>query len=89
MNPVRYRRAPHAIWRASRAFLVAAVPPAPPTRVGGSAAQVWQALAEPATLDELAATLSAATGAEPGMVRADVAALVEQLVPLGLVEVVQ
>lgn len=88
MNDIRYGRAPRAVWRASRSFLVAAVPPAPPTRVVGSAAQVWQALAEPKTLDELAATIAAATGAAPEQVRADLAALIEQLLPLGLVEVV-
>ena len=89
MNPIRYRRAPQAIWRASRSFLVATVPPSPPTRVAGSAAQVWRALAEPTTLDELAEALSTATGAPYAQVRADVSELVEQLVPLGLVEVVQ
>lgn len=49
---------------------------------------MWHALAEPKTLDEMAATLAAATGASPGQVRADLAALIEQLLPLGLVEVV-
>jgi hypothetical protein len=56
--------------------------------VTGSAAHVWAALAEPATLDDLAASISAAIGVAPEEVRADVSALVEQLVPLGLVEVV-
>lgn len=88
MNPVRYQRAERAIWRSSQTFLVAAVPPAAPTRVTGSAAHVWAALAEPATLDDLAAIISAAIGVAPEQVRADVSALVEQLVPLGLVEVV-
>ena len=88
MNPVRYRRAPRAIWRASASFLVAAVPPSPPTRVAGSAASVWAALADAVTLDELASALAAATGAPLALVHADVAALVEGLLPLGLVEVV-
>jgi hypothetical protein len=67
---------------------VAAVPPAPPTTIGGSAAQVWHALAEATTLDDLAAVLAAASGTPHEQVRTDVAALLERLVPLGLVEVV-
>lgn len=83
-----YRRSPRAVWRASTAVLVAAVPPNSPTRVVGSAALVWSHLADPITLDELVERLARATGAAGATVRGDVAALLAQLEPLGLVEVV-
>lgn len=83
-----YRRAPAAVWRSSRQFLVAAVPPAPPTRVAGSAGLVWAQLAEPVSLDELVARLLRVATAVPAVqLRTDVAALLAQLEPLGLVEV--
>ena len=49
---------------------------------------MWHALAEPTTLDDLAARLAAASGASHEQVHADVVALIERLLPLGLVEVV-
>lgn len=88
MSVPLYLRAHRAVWRASGSFLVASVPPAAPTTIGGSAAQVWHALAEPTTLDDLAARLAAASGASHEQVHADVVALIERLLPLGLVEVV-
>lgn len=87
MSDVRYRRSPHAVWRASASFLVAAVPPHPPTRVGGSASAVWALLAEPSSVDDVVQLLVAATGAPRDQVHSDVAALVADLLPLGLVEV--
>lgn len=84
-----YRRAPAAVWRASRQFLVAAVPPAPPTRVSGSASLVWAHLAEPVTIDDLVAQLNAVVDAPAEQLRANVEALLAQLQPLGLVEVHQ
>jgi hypothetical protein len=82
-----YRRAPGAIWRATGHFLVAALPPASPTRVAGSAALVWTQIAEPLTLDEIVGRLADAAGAPAAQVRHDVEALFAELVPLGLVEV--
>ncbi|MDP2292809.1 MAG: PqqD family protein [Actinomycetota bacterium] len=84
-----YRRSPRAVWRASKGMLVAAVPPNPPTRIAGSAALVWSQLAEPVTLDELVDRLARRTGVLPEALRSDVAALLAQLQPLGLVEVVR
>jgi len=82
-----YQRSPRAIWRATRQLLVAAVPPHPPTRIGGSAALVWAHLAEPVTVDALVARLADDAAAAPEVVRADVLALLAQLEPLGLLEV--
>jgi len=87
MNEPRYRRNPLAVWRASRWFLVAAVPPALPTRVGGSAAAVWHALGAEVTLAQLVQLVSTEVGAPADTIAADVRALLAQLQPLGLVEV--
>lgn len=84
----RVRRSPRAIWRASSQVLVAAVPPRSPTRVGGSAALVWRHLQEPVTLDELCELVAADAGVPTERVHADVVALIDQLLPLELVEVV-
>lgn len=83
---VRYRRSPAAIWRASAAVLVAAVPPHAPTRMSGSAPLVWRHLESPIGLDELAAVLSSQTGGDEVAIRTDLQVLVDALVPLGLVE---
>ena len=88
MTATRYRRHPSAIWRATRSFLVAALPPAPPSRVVGSAAAIWNALEAPRTLDDVVDDLVVATGAERATISRDVTALVGELVHLGLVEVV-
>ena len=87
MSEPRYRRNPLAVWRASRWFLVAAVPPALPTRVGGSAAAVWHALAAEVTLAQLVQQVSAEVGAPADTIAADVRAMIDELVPLDLVEV--
>ena len=81
-----FQRSARAVWRASSGFLVAAVPPSPPTRMAGSAAAVWQRLAEPVSLEELVAGLAAGLGAPAQQIRADVQLLLDALVPLGLVE---
>ena len=88
MEPTRYQRSPHAVWRASASFLVAAVPPRPPTRIAGSASVVWALLAAPRTVDEVVRELTAVADTSPQQLHADVAALVAQLLPLHLVEAV-
>ena len=82
-----FQRSSRAIWRASSGFLVAAVPPGPPTRMAGSAAAVWHGLSEPVSLDELVERLVVDAGAPAPQIRADVQSLLDALVPLGLVEV--
>lgn len=89
MSSTRYRRYPHAVWRATRYFLVAAVPPAAPTHVGGSAAAVWHGLAGAVTLPELVQQVAAEVGVPAAELEADVRNLLDALVPLGLVEVLE
>lgn len=88
MTPT-YRRSPASIWRSSGNWLVAAVAPNAPTRMVGSAGLVWQQLAAPASLDDIVEGLAAVTGSEVTVIRADVRALLAELVPLGLVEVLE
>jgi hypothetical protein len=86
MSGTLFRRSPRAIWRSSTSFLVAAVPPRPPTRVSGSAARVWDLLAEPITVDALVARLAETVAVPVTQLRTDVDALINQLVDLDLIE---
>lgn len=89
MTDRRYRRHPAAIWRATARFLVVAVPPSPPTRVVGSAGAVWHALDTPKRVSDVVTELGEMTTSDHGEVARDVLALLEELVALGLVEVVR
>ena len=82
-----FQRSSCAVWRASERFLVAAVPPARPRSITGSAALVWAFLADPVSVDELVVRLADATEFDEHTIRADVVALLDQLVTLGLVDV--
>lgn len=88
MTTPRYRRHPAAVWRATQSFLVAAVPPAPPTRISGSAGAVWRELATPRTVEEVVAALAAALPTDGEAISADIESLVTELVRLGLAEAV-
>lgn len=81
----RYRRHPLALWRATHSFLVACAPPGEVVHVRGSAATVWRLLAEPVTVAEVVRQVAGFEGADQAKAVDDVAALVEQLVALGLV----
>jgi hypothetical protein len=83
-RPTHYRRHPAALWRATRSFLVACVPPGDVVHIRGSAATVWSLLAEPVTVAELGRQVAGLPGADHANAGGDVAALVEQLVALGL-----
>lgn len=65
---------------------MAALPGHPPTTVAGSGALVWRHLAAWTGVHELAATLAGETGADAATIERDVLALVDALLPLGLVE---
>lgn len=52
----------------------------------GSAAAIWQGLAEPAAFDDLVARLAADHGVAPGAIRDDVATGVAELRDQGLLE---
>ena len=82
----RYRRSPAAIWRSSTRLLVAAVPPNAPTRMSGSAALVWRHLADEIEFDRLVAVLAEETGVAAEQIGGDVQRLLDELVPLALVE---
>ena len=55
--------------------------------LNGSGAAVWEALAEPGTVEEVTARiLGSWPGADSSVVRADVVAFLDQLITLGAVE---
>ena len=88
MTECRYQRSSAAVWRASASFLVAAVPPRRPTRISGSASVVWALFAVPRTVNEVVEELAALVDTAPEQLHTDVDALIAQLLPLQLVQVV-
>ena len=83
---MRYSRNPDALHRSTvRGVLV--LPPGrdEPQLITAPGDRVWEELARPRTLDDLAATLAAQFEAEPTLVANDVSALLDQLIQLGVV----
>jgi hypothetical protein len=77
----RWRRRPDALWRRSLdAVIVLPVGADEPLTLAGTGPALWELLAEPCTVAQLAAVLAEAYGAEPEVVEADVAPIVEELV---------
>jgi Coenzyme PQQ synthesis protein D (PqqD) len=85
--PARLRRAPAALWREG-AFGVVVLGPGrdEPHTLTGTGPALWDALAEPRTRDELATTLAARFGADRGRVAAALAAVIEALLQLGVID---
>ncbi len=85
--PARYRRNAGALWRVSADVLVV-LPPgaADPVVAPEPAATVWQALRDPASLEDLAATLADATAAPVEVVAPVVAEVLGRLRDVGVVE---
>lgn len=72
----RIARAPATLWRSGPFGRVILAPgDIEPVACTGTAAAVWDALAEPVTLEELAATLAAAFGTDVDTVTADIGPL--------------
>jgi hypothetical protein len=72
----RIARAPATLWRSGPFGRVILAPgDAEPVACTGTAAAVWDALAEPLTLAELAAALATAFGTDADTVTADIGPL--------------
>jgi hypothetical protein len=83
----RWRRRPDALWRRSLdAVLVLPAGSDEPITLAGTGPALWELLAEPCTVAQLAAVLSEAYGAEAATVEADVAPVVGELVRLQALE---
>ncbi|MFI5047442.1 MAG: PqqD family protein [Acidimicrobiia bacterium] len=83
----RWRRRPDALWRRGLdAVLVLPVDADEPVMLTGTGPAVWELLAEPCTVPQLAAVLSEVYDAEPATVEADVRPVVDELVRLGALE---
>jgi hypothetical protein len=93
VNPVeedhslRWRRNGSALWRSAPGPLVVVLPPgaAVPLSLTGPGAQVWAALAEPRSLDDLVEAFVDAYDAGPAVVRHDIGALVRALADVAAV----
>jgi len=83
----RWRRVPDLLWRRSLdAVLVLAPDADEPHTLAGTGPEVWDLLASPVSLGDLAAGLAARHGADPAIVEADVTALLDRLAALGVLE---
>jgi coenzyme PQQ synthesis protein D (PqqD) len=89
MDTTAYRRRADVVWRRSLDTIVC-LPPneAEPVTLAGTGPEVWDLLRTPHSVGELATELSARHGADPRVVAADVAPVVERMSALGLVEAV-
>ena len=82
-----WRRRDAVSWRRSiDAVVLQAAGADEPVALPGTAAAVWDLLAEPATVDELVATLAEVYGESPDAIVDDVTGLLERLTALGAVE---
>jgi hypothetical protein len=86
-TPVRYCRHSRVLWRRLANAVVVLGPHADkPTAISGPAAEIWDLLALPTTLDDAAAHLAAAHAAPAADVRRDIEPVLERLVREGAVE---
>ncbi|HET9441887.1 MAG TPA: PqqD family protein [Acidimicrobiales bacterium] len=82
---VRWQRVGGAVWREVRAGVLVLAPGQPdPVMLSGTGVMVWDLLAEPASLDELAAAIAGLQAVEPATVLEPLATLLGQLRELGL-----
>ncbi|MEJ7846373.1 MAG: PqqD family protein [Acidimicrobiales bacterium] len=85
----RYVRAADVLWRRTAATVVLlAADDDEVFELGGTAVALWDALAEPATLEEATAQLAAHYGVAVGVVATDVVGAVEDLVRRRVLDVV-
>jgi hypothetical protein len=83
----RWRRHPAVLWRRSLdAVLLLPEHAAEPVTLEGTGVALWELLAEPATVAQLAAVLAEAHDADPAVVAADIEPVVAQLAALGALE---
>jgi Coenzyme PQQ synthesis protein D (PqqD) len=83
---VRYARSPWVLWRRVGDRVVVLSRHRPQfTMLEASAPLVWQLLATPKTLDELATAVAASFGTSPPAVRESLAGSLEELLRLGII----
>jgi hypothetical protein len=86
---VDWQRHPHNLTRrVPDGWLVLASSAQTPVLLSGSAADLWDALDEPAPLARIVATVSHTYRGDPERIRSDVEGALAQLLDLGIVEAV-
>ena len=83
---MRLVRGPEVLWRAGAFGVVLAVPGREPLTLSGTGRALWDALARPITAADLAAELATAFAADPDVVAADIAPVLDELGRVGAVE---
>lgn len=84
----RYGRAPDVLWRRSLGRLIARPRGGVPVMIDGTGAALWDALAEPGSIVDVARTLATAFDADAALVARDVEPVLEELVEQALVSIV-
>ncbi|MGA9275460.1 PqqD family protein [Ilumatobacter sp.] len=84
-NPTVRQRA-DVLWRSVDGYLAISTVAGEALEAAGPAAEIWDLLAEPFTIDDLSARLASRHGADLEQVRSDVSSFVRQLIDDGYVE---
>ena len=85
-DDTRYVRSPHVLQRRTLdTFVLLAVDGEEPVIVGGTGADVWTLLTEVRTVEQLVEVLAEHYAGDPGVIAADVRALLEAFVTAGVV----
>jgi hypothetical protein len=85
----RLVRAADVVWRAGAFGVVLGVPGREPLTLEGTGRALWDALADPVTPAELAAELANGFAADPDVVAADIAPVLDELARAGAIEVLR
>jgi Coenzyme PQQ synthesis protein D (PqqD) len=84
---VLVQRSPAVVWRDGEFGVVLLAPGATePQTLTGTGRELWRAIARPITTAELAAELADAFAADPAVVEADIAPVLNELRRLGALE---
>jgi hypothetical protein len=82
----RWVRSPHVLWRTAPGFLAVADIDGEVTRAEGPAADIWEQLAEPVTIERLSSELADRYGEPVEAVRTDLIPFLLDLAERGIVD---
>lgn len=83
---MRVRRRADLLWRTAEGYLVVSTVDGEALQAAGPAPEIWLGLGDWITTDDLSSDLAQRHGADPDLVRGDVAAFVQELIAEGYVE---
>lgn len=84
----RFVRSPHVVWRTTLSgvlFRPIGLADIRPVLLDGGGSLLWNALANPTSVEALCERLAEATGSDPAVISTDVRPVLDQLVRMGAV----